>query len=254
MSNGYITYTVSNPLELTIPRNTVDLIITQVPALGSSKIMGVDSANTINTQDQAKYLKDLRKLTKGLYSVLKPGGSLFITTGPFIDMAKRYVIDVLDQKQFFYSGDIIEFNNAFNHEEYSESIQYNKIRTWHHFSKGMPYVNPFELRKHTMPVWANDYSHEGYDTVNWLAETYPSISTEIMPDIADNMISSFSKPGSLVLDIFGGAGTVAVTAASLGRNAISSDPDSSVIKPAKLNALVRLGERFLENNVKVVME
>jgi DNA modification methylase len=75
-----------------------------------------------------------------------------------------------------------------------------------------------------------------------------------MPDIADNMISSFSKPGSLVLDIFGGAGTVAVTAASLGRNAISSDPDSSVIKPAKLNALVRLGERFLENNVKVVME
>lgn len=250
---GSITFTVGNPLDLSIPRNTIDLIITKIPDLYTNPIMGIDSANTINTTDPKKYVRDLRKLTKGLYSILKPGGSLFLSSGSFQDISKRYVLDVVEDKQLTYQGDILEFNEFITEEDsLIEQIQYNRVRTWHHFSKGMPFVNPYKLRHNNMPVWFVDPGHPGHKAVDWVSETYPNILSEVTPDIAQRFIEIFSKDTATVFDPFGGTGAVALTASSLGRNAISNDPNSDIIKPAKLRTIIALGEKFANENVKVV--
>lgn len=250
---GSITFTVANPLDLSIPRNTVDLIITKIPDLYSSPIMGIDSANTINTQDKKKYLRDLKKLFRGLYSILRPGGSIIFTSSKFQDLSKQLVLDLIDEGQLTYQGDIFEFNEFVTEDDQMvEQIQYDRIRSWHHFSKGMPFINPYKLRHNNLPVWFVNPEHPGIKTVEWVAETYPDILAEPSPDIVEKFIEIFSKDTSMIFDPFGGTGAVAITASSLGRNAISNDPNSDIIKPAKLRLIIALGEKFAKENVKVV--
>jgi DNA modification methylase len=254
MNRGSITYTTYNPLKLPIPKNTIDLVITKIPELLSDVRMGIDSSKTINLKDKDKYLSDLIKLTIGISNILKPGGSFFVKSSYFADVDLEYLLKVIDINTLNYCGEIIEHSDStgFENGQPQKGIRYKDISRWHHFSKGDPYVDFYNLSNGGIPIWKTEQEDSIYSGFQWVYDRYPAALNEIRSNVAEQIVKGFSKPGDTVFDPFGGTGTVSIVSSKLGRNAISNDPNSDIIKFAKLRTTISLGEKFVETNVKVL--
>lgn len=254
MNNGSITYTTNNPLKLPIPKNTIDLVVTKIPELLSDTKMGIDSSETINLKDKDKYLTDLVELTSGISNILKPGGSFFVKSNYFIDLDLEYLLKIINKNFLNYCGEIVEHSDStkFEDGQFKRGIRYGDISRWHHFSKGDPYVDFYNLENNGSPIWKTESKDSIYSGFEWVSDRHPAARNEIRSNIAEHIVRGFSKPGDTVFDPFGGTGTVAIVSSKLGRNAISNDPNSDIIKVAKLRTTISLGEKFVENNVKVV--
>jgi DNA modification methylase len=254
MIYGNITYTTNNPLSLSIPQNSIDLVVTKTPSLFIKTKMGIDSAKTINLEDRSRYVKDLVKLTQGISKILKPSGSFLIKINMSDGAELDYLTKLINEKYLKYNGEIVEYfaDDLENLQRSERGIEYDRLSKWYHFSKLDPYVDFYKIGNRKNPVWTVDLSSPGYNALDWVSGKYPNVNSEIKPDIAKTMIEAFSKPGNLVFDPFGGTGSVAIEAARAGRNAISNDPNSDIIKLAKLRTLISLGEKFVQTNVKVV--
>lgn len=254
MIYGNITYTTNNPLKLPIPENSVDLVVTKTPNLFLQTIMGIDSAKTINLKDESSYVKDLVKLTQGISKIIKPSGSFLIKVNTTNSADLDYLTRLIDGKTLKYNGEIVEYfsDDLNNFQRSQKGIEYDRVSKWYHFSKLDPYVDFYKIGNRKNPVWTVDLDSPGYQALDWVSGKYPEAYSEIRPDIAKTMVEAFSKPGDLVFDPFGGTGAVAIEAARVGRNAISNDPNSDIIKLAKLRTMISLGEKFVQTNVKVV--
>lgn len=252
MKKGYITYTTRSPLSLPIPKDSIDLVVTRLPAFGESVQMGIDSATTINTSDINKFTKDIHKVTKEMYRVLKPGGTMVIDVSKLYDINKKYVLDLSKNSDFSYLGDVYELKYEELDGDTREFFDFGAISTWHILSKGQPFINPFVGKKNVSPVLDYKNSEEDESVVGWISERFFPAMLEVRPDIASRFIEIFTKPNAVVLDPFGGSGALAIEAAKLGRSAISSDPNSDTIEFAKLRTILAMGEKYFNENVKVV--
>lgn len=252
MKKGYITYTTRSPLSLPIPPDSIDLVVTRLPAFGEGRVLGIDSAPTINTSDLNKFTKDLDKFTKEMYRVLKPSGTMIIDVSSFYDINKKYVLDLAKNSKFTYLGDVYESKYEKLENDPREFFDFNTVSIWHIVSKGEAFFNPFAGKKHVNPVLSYENSAEEEEVVGWIGEKFDSAMSELRPNIASRFVEIFTKPTAVVLDPFGGTGSLAIEAAKLGRSAISSDPNSDTIEFAKLRTILAMGEKYFNENVKVV--
>jgi DNA modification methylase len=250
MKTGYITYTTKSPHSLPIPKESVDLVITRLPQPMGTDLPGVDSAPSINMTSEAKYLKDLSKIISEMYRVLKPGGSLVIDVGTLYEIDRSFYQEVAKRSKFNYLGSLYESGYEENNQE--EFFSFDSVQTRHILSKGVPYFNPFVTKDYFNPLLQLEDSEEDSSVKDWIAEANPRSSFDISSSLALRIVEILTKPNGIVLDPFGGSGSVAIAASKLGRSAISSDPNSDIIEIAKLRTILSMGEKYFNENVKVV--
>lgn len=229
--------------KLSLPSNSVDLIITHPPYIGVDTVRyGGESKSQINSsQDLNTMLKLLKKATKEMYRVLKPNGHLIIANGKNENLDMRYVIDVEDDSKFLYADFTIQ--NSYEFDDFSkvEKMVTESITTWYHFVKGdQSYYNPYMVRKWNMPVWNLPFNNMDDPIDEELSKKYHVVDA-MNKQIPERLIQMFSKPGHVVLDPFGGSGLVAVTAVELGRYGITNDISEDQVNSAKQRARLTLG-------------
>ncbi|GAB5046669.1 hypothetical protein TdN_10610 [Thermodesulfovibrio sp. TK110] len=106
---------------------------------------------------------------------------------------------------------------------------------------------PKDFKEETTTVWSfkqrgNWATHSGEYRGNW------------SPYITRNLILKYSKPGSLVLDYFCGAGTTAVECKLLGRRCIAFDINDKAIELAKRNLNFEPAEQLKISNSNEKLE
>ena len=250
MKTGYITYTTKSPQSLPIPKESVDLVITRLPQPMGTDLPGVDSAPSINMTSEAKYLKDLSKIVSEMYRTLKPGGSLAIDVGTLYEIDRSFYQEVASRSKFNYLGALYE--SSYDENSSEEFFNFGSVKTWHLLSKGVPYFNPFVPKDYFSPFLQVEDSDEDFSVKEWVLEANPKSSFDVSLAVASRIIEILTKPNAIVLDPFGGTGSVAIAASRLGRSAISSDPNSDIIEIAKLRTILSMGEKYFNENVKVV--
>jgi DNA modification methylase len=250
VKTGYITYTTKSPQSLPIPKESVDLVITRLPQPMGTDLPGVDSAPSINMSSQTKYLKDLSKVVLEMYRVLKPGGSLVIDVGTLYEIDRFFYQEVAGRSKFNYLGALYE--SEYDENNSGEFFDFESVKTWHLLSKGIPYFNPFVPKNYFNPLLQIESSEDDLSVKNWIFEANPKSSFDVSTEVASRIIEIFSKPNGIVLDPFGNTGSVAIAAARLGRSAISSEPNSDILELAKLRTILSMGEKYFNENVKVV--
>jgi DNA modification methylase len=258
-SLGAITIFTGDARDLPFPNNSIDLIVAHPPQFGlESDRYGGDVSKQINfDQSEKKMLKGLEQITEEAYRLLKNNGSFFVASGSYLNMDIKYLLQTIDNSDFSYFGKILQ--NGFipdNPEDFTfERIKSESVISWYHFVKGdQPFVNPFKVKKYNNPVWNLSLANLDDEVDSWLVETYPYTSDAINKEVPKRIIEMFSKKGHLVLDMFGGTGVVSTTAASLGRNAIVADISEDTASAAKLRIMLTFGEKYLNENVKVVKD
>lgn len=238
---------------LDLPDNSVDLIITHPPYFGiDAERYGGKESNQINNHkvSSKQMIKSLRKVTKELYRVLKPTGSLFIANGPQRHVNTRYLLDTTDNTKLFYLGTIFQNSYAdedcFPKADRSEHIATEVITQWHHFSKSLnPYFNNMFCKKYSNPVWNLDFSNIKNNVDTILSEKY-HVYDVMNQELVERLVQMFSKKGHTVLDPFGGSALVAVTAHRLGRDGVSNDISEKQDECARQRILLTLGEPYVE--------
>jgi DNA modification methylase len=240
---------VGDACNLDIPSNSVDMIITHPPYLGTDTIRyGGDASKQINySQNKKKMLKLLNKATLEMFRVLKPGGHLVIANGPVDNIDFEYIVNTKSIKGLIYLDFICQ--NSYNEkdEDNQNKIMSESIITWHHFIKdGDAYYNPYITKRYRNPVWelpANNIDA----TVDTLIHRDINIIDTMNIEIPKRFIEMFTKKNATVLDPFGGSGLVAVTASSLGRKGISNDISEDQNKAAEQRILLTLGEKYVRS-------
>lgn len=227
---------------LSIDSNSVDLIITHLPYFGTDVFRyGGDPKKQINSKSSKAMIRLVRKAVKEMYRVLKPTGSLIIANGETDLVGLRIAIDIFDNTNFIYQGKIIT-NSYGPDQEKHERVCDDNLITWNHFSKTVaPYVNPFEVRKLNNPVWNLPINNDNDAVDIELSKKY-FVGDTLNIDFAKNVISMFTKKGHVVLDPFGGTGTVASAAIQLGRFGISNDISQSQTDIAKERLEITFGK------------
>jgi DNA modification methylase len=250
MKTGYITYTTKSPYDLPIPRESVDLIVTRIPEPLRHALPGVDSAPTINTASPNKYFKDIAKVVDEMYRVLKPGGTMVIDSGKLHDVNHLFYQEIALKSKFNYLGNLSETLD--NTDSNADFFNFDSVRTWHVLSKGLPYFNPFLSKEYFNPILQVEDSEEDKEIADWIVEANEKLLFEIKTSVASRFVEIFAKPNAIVLDPFGSSGSVAIAASKLGRSAISSEPNSDIMEVAKIRAILSMGEKYFNENVKVV--
>lgn len=209
-----------------IKSNSVDLIIAAPPFINRDPYLyGGDASKQINFNSK-KMLKLLIKSTKEMERVLKPTGSIWIEISPEDGLMHKYVAEVLKKTGLRQVESIIhKISNPGNRSKKDEFI-YQDWLMWFHFVKDINnfYENPFKIKKYKDPIWELELSNENDLVDKAMSLNYPNlVYYTVVRDIPERLIEMYTKPNGLVLDPFGGSGTVAGVAYELGRNAISVD-------------------------------
>lgn len=254
---GNVTIFTGDAMNLPFPDNSIDLIISHPPYLTlSTDRYGGDISKQLNAKNSEKeMLKNLAKVTKEAYRLLKNNGSFFIANGEYQNIDTRYLVQTLDHSEFNYVGRILHNEHDAEMPQYiaHEKINTASVTTWYQFVKGEePFSNPFKVKKYNNPVWEAPFSNIENPVDEWMFEKYPYVVDAMNQEIPKRFIEMFSKKGHLVLDMFGGTGLTAAMAAMLGRDAISNDISEDVAEAAKLRLMLTFGEKYLNEKVKVV--
>lgn len=235
-----------NAIKLPIPDNSVDLIITHPPYLGidAERYSRLNSKDQINfSRDKKKMLKAMNLVNKEMYRVLKPSGSLWIANGKNENFDSEYVVSTVNNTDFMYLDFVVQ--NGFTPDQSEQSIATQNITTWHHFSKRKDiYHNPYEVQRHSNPVWNIRSTNTDSEVDKELSKKY-FVEDVMNEKIPENLIKMFSKPGHIVLDPFGGSALVAAVASKLGRSAISNDISEDQTAAAK-SRLSLMGIQYKE--------
>lgn len=236
--------------KLSIPSNSVDLIIAHPPYFGlDPKRYGGDQSKQLGKpgSNQKQFLKLMNKATKEMYRVLKPSGNLWISNSPFDGIDSLYITDVLNNTKFLYIDKI--FHSYYKDKSVVpnkniEELVFNSVSIWHHFAKTNNfYYNHVECRRYNNPIWEMDFSNLSDPVDVQLSADYV-VQDAVNKELATRLIKMYSKPNQTVLDPFGGTGIVPVSAAELGRNGILNDISEKQIEGAKKRILLTLGENF----------
>jgi DNA modification methylase len=257
-SLGSITLFTGDAMSLPFPDNSIDLIIAHPPYITLDiNRYGGDVSKQLNSKNSKKeMLKNLAKVTKEAYRLLKNNGSFIIANGEFLNLDVRYLLQTIDESDFNYLGRMLQndYDKPTNTDhQTSERIVTQSITTWYHFVKGdEPFTNPFKVKKYNNPVWDMPFSNMENPVDLWISESYQYVIDAMNQEIPKRFIEMFSKKGHLVLDMFGGTGVTATMAAFLGRDSISNDISEDATKAAELRLMLTFGEKYFNEKVKVV--
>jgi len=226
--------------------NTIDLVITSPP---------YDDLRDY-TQDTIWNFKSFQEIAKQLYRVIKVGGVIVWVVGDKVEKGKKSLTSFKQALYFqeigFNMFDVIIYektgsgpphkNRYFNTFEYmfilskglpkTVNILKDKKNKWANFStygnvtrrekdgtltdKGKKVVNEFGARTN---IWKYNNGN-GFTTKDKIAYHHPAIFPE---KLAEDHILAWSNEGDIVLDPFGGSGTVAKKAIELKRQWIHID-------------------------------
>lgn len=219
-----------------IKSNSVDLIIAAPPFNNRNPdTYGGDPRKQINF-DNKKMLKLLVKSTKEMQRVLKPNGSIWIEISPEDGLMYNYISEVLKKTNLFHTDTVIhKIINDENKSNRDEFI-YKDWLMWFHLVKDSEnfYSNPFKVKKFRDPIWELNLSNKDDIIDKTLKLNYPDVAYyTVVRDIPERLIEMYTKKDDVVLDPFGGSGTVAAVAYELGRNSISVDISSDQTDLAK---------------------
>lgn len=221
---------------LPLENDSVDLIVTHPPYLGIDTFRyGGDPANQINHKtSRKKMLKLLRKATKEMYRVLKPGGSLWIANGRSDLFDVRFLVDVADNTNFEYIDSIYQnCYDLYDKNNPEETITTSSVTVWNHFLKGEEiFFNPYELKRNSSAIWDLKFNNLDSPIDQQLGDLGHHVVDVMNEEIPIRLIKMFSKKGQTVLDPFGGSALVAVKAFELGRIGISNDISEAQTKSA----------------------
>lgn len=223
-----------------IPNNSIDLIIAAPPFINRDpSFYGGDPRKQINF-DSKKMLKLLLKSTKEMQRVLKPTGSIWIEISPEDGLMHKYIAEVLKKTNLSYIESIIhKISNAHGRSNKDEYI-YQDWLMWFHLVKDPAnfYSNPFKIKKYKDPIWELESTNENDLVDKAMGLNYPNIvHYTVVRGIPERLIEMYTRPGWIVLDPFGGSGTVAGVAYELDRDAISVDisPEQTLIAQKRIN-------------------
>jgi site-specific DNA-methyltransferase (adenine-specific)/site-specific DNA-methyltransferase (cytosine-N4-specific) len=225
-----------------IKSNSIDLIIAAPPFINRDPNgYGGDPRKQVHF-DSNKMLKLLIKSTKEMERVLKPTGSIWIEISPEEDLMHKYISEVLKKTKLIHPDTIIhKVSDDEDKSKLDEDI-YKDWYLWFHFVKdsNQYYKNPFKVKKYKDPVWNLPLSNKNDIIDKTLSFTYPKINHyAVIKDIPERFIEMYTKEGAVVLDPFGGSGTVASVAYQLNRNSISVDvsPEQTAIANKRIDLL-----------------
>ena len=225
-----IQFLTEDACNLSIPNDSVDLIIASPPYLNLPERYGGDFKKQINYDKDLKgMLKILIKSMKEMERVLKPSGSILVNIGHDSNMPYHFLPEVLKRTNLKmimspFIQHLVREKNFLEKERVWEDWDF-----WFHFAKNpaMTYHNPFESKKYNTRVWDIPWNKEDDLALEHLISiNIGHVLDGYNPDIAERFIKIFSKPGHTFLDPFGGTGTGAVTAWLNDRNAITNDISS----------------------------
>lgn len=209
-----------------IESNSIDLIIAAPPFINRDPTgYGGDPKKQINFNSK-KMLKLLLKSTKEMERVLKPTGSIWIEISPENALMHRYIVEVLDKTNLKNPDTIV--HKVLDDESKSniDEVIYKDWFLWFHLVKDVNnfYSNPFKVKKFRDPVWYLNNTNREDLVDKTLKLAYPKIiNYTVVKDIPERFIEMYTKEKAVVLDPFGGSGTVAAVAYSMNRNGISVD-------------------------------
>lgn len=206
----------------TIPKNSVDLILTDPPYLISRK------SNFTKNSDNSKFNKisidfgdwdkeeiNFDLLFKEYKRILRNGGTLII----FFDVWKSNQLKELGEKWGFKQPRVCQWvkNNPTPINSKSNYLS-NAIEFFFTFTKDK---NPTFNSKYDKGIYNFPLCH-GKERTN-----HP---TQKPLELFKSLIEKHSKSGDLVLDTFGGSGTTAIAAIETNRNFILVERDESYYK------------------------
>jgi len=219
-----------------INSSSVDLIIAAPPFIYKSpEIYGGDPKKQINFNHN-KMLNLLIKSTKEMERVLKLTGSIWIEISPEDDLMHRYISKVLKKTNLKHVDTIIHKISEDEYKSKNDEFIYKDWYLWFHLVKDSDafYKNPFKIKKFRDPLWELKNTNKDDIIDKTLRLNYPNIPNyTVIKDIPERLIEMYTKQGGLVLDPFGGSGTVASVAYNLNRNAISVDISEDQTEIAK---------------------
>jgi site-specific DNA-methyltransferase (adenine-specific) len=209
-----------------IKSGSIDLIIAAPPFINRNPDMyGGNPKKQINFNNK-KMLNLLIKSTKEMQRVLKPTGSIWIEISPEDGLMYHYISEVLKKTNLYHTDTIIHKISDDNNKSKRDEFIYKDWLMWFHLVKDEEtfYHNPFKVKKFKEPIWELNISNKNDIIDKTLELNYPNIVYyTVVRDIPERLIEMYTKKDDVVLDPFGGSGTVAAVAYELGRNSISVD-------------------------------
>lgn len=246
----------SNELLKEFPEGCIDLVVTSPPY---DDLRDYEKKSVWN-------FDVFREIAQELYRVIKPGGVVVWVIGDKTDKGRKSLTSFKQALYFqeigFSMFDVIIYEKAgagpphpnryFNAFEYMFVLSKDKPKTIHILrdkpnkwaghstygevtrrekdgsltNKGKKVVNEFGVRTN---IWR--YANgKGYATKDKFAYEHPAIFPE---KLVEDHIHSWSNPGDIVLDPFGGSGTTAKMAQLMGRNWVLIEAVSDYYEIAK---------------------
>lgn len=223
--------------KLPLEDKSVQLIITDPPYEGTKWSTYSDNPrNSISKySDYQEFEENLVKSFKEMYRVLKDDGSIFYVTGWSLRSYDPFILGtthlsatakIINECGFKLRSSIIWENGHTPNLASQFGIIENNSQIIYHLSKSdnIKFV-PYYFSKYNFPIWNCPIE---------LQEDFGQDPVWMLPDeICSRLIKMYTVSGDTVLDPFGGAGTVAITAKNLGRFGISIDCIDEQTKIAK---------------------
>lgn len=237
--------------ELPIADESIDLIVTSPPywALRAYQDKGEYMVGQIGQEATPRhFLHQLWLVTREMVRVLKPTGSLFVVLGDkyggstghnnstlgtgkerdaphrylmntgvrdksLVGIPWRYALMCIDELNLILRAEIIWQKNGMP-ESVTDRVRRNHEQIFHFTKEGNYYANQMIKRP---SVWR--IPTDGLRVPSWVGEHFAAFPQELVRRI----VLAYSPEGGRVLDPFGGTGTTAGVAYTLGREGISLD-------------------------------
>lgn len=222
---GRLGLVTGDATKLELPDNSVDLIITHPPYIGTDvERYGGDPAKQINSsQNEKKYLKLLLKATKEMDRVLKDSGHLVIANFSRNGFDAKFLTQTIKKTNFKFVDYFVQASEG-------------RLTIWQHYQKSnMAYVNRDKLRE-IGQTWNLPFNNMDSEIDLQLEKEGFHVLDVMNRGIPENIINIYSVKDQVVLDPFGGSAMVAVTAVGLGRIGISNDISDQQTRAAERRA------------------
>ena len=219
--------------KLSVANNSVSLIVTHPPYLGTDTIRyGGDPSKQINfSQNEKKILKLLNKAVLEMERVLKPSGSLFIANFNINGFDAKFLTQTLSSTGLTFQGYYVQNSPEPNDNSGDPK---RRITVWQHLTKGpKPFVDFINYKRLDSPIIDCLFNNIDDEADQKLEAEGFHVLDVMNRAIPDRFIKTHTFPGDYVLDPFGGSGLVAVTAAQLGRVGITNDISTKQFEAAQ---------------------